>query len=321
MEVVYSSSDSYVGVMAISIVSLLENNVDADDINIHVISNGISDEKAESLRKLVERYGRRIKLVPLPDLNAMLSLEIDFKQHNIATYARLFLSQILPDLHRVIFIDCDTIVVGSLDDLWRMELREGVVCAGVKDAISRFNKARIGLSSDATYVNAGVLLFDLDNWKRARAFEKCVEFLRERKGSVPLVDQGVLNGCLSESIEPISMKYNVMTYAYVFSYKELLRYKKPCSNYYTQREFEAAVCKPLILHSTGNFLMDRAWHANSAHPYASEWHRYALVAGDISEFGEASPSSRDVALRWLCATPLRRIVLEALGIVQATVKG
>ena len=321
MEVIYSSSDSYAGVMAISIASLLENNAQVDEITVHVISNGITNENVGRLTELVEGYGRQLHVVSLPDLNELISLEIDFKQHNIATFARLFLAQLFPDLRRAIFIDCDTIVVGSLQELWERPLGPDTVCAGVMDAISRFNKRRVGLTAASIYVNAGVLLFDLDNWKRLDAFDKCVTFLQERDGSIPLVDQGVLNGCMSRNIETLEMKYNVMTYAYAFSYKELLRYKKPCAEYYSRAEFDEAVANPTILHSTGSFLMDRAWHSNSDHPFAGEWRRYAESVGEISAFGESSPSARDLVLRKLCGTPLRRPVIEVLGILQATVKG
>lgn len=50
MNIVYSSSDSYAPIAGVSIMSLLHNNTDADEINIYMIDNNISDENKRDLR-------------------------------------------------------------------------------------------------------------------------------------------------------------------------------------------------------------------------------------------------------------------------------
>ena len=54
MNVVYSSSDSYAPIAGVSIMSLLHNNTDADEINIYMIDNNISDENKKRFENMVD---------------------------------------------------------------------------------------------------------------------------------------------------------------------------------------------------------------------------------------------------------------------------
>jgi lipopolysaccharide biosynthesis glycosyltransferase len=320
MEIIYSSSDSYARIAAVSIASLCENNREADAIHIHVIGNRIRPETRNKLVRLAESYARQLDVLELPDLNRLAGVEISSRQYNIATFARLCLGLIFPTLERVIFIDCDTLVLGSLQALWETPLRKGMLMAGTLDAVSRVNRRRIGLSADATYINVGVLLADLSRWREAEIHNTFFTFLRQRNGSVPIVDQGVINATASEYIQPLPAEYNVMTFQMAFSYREMKRYKKP-RNYYDAKTYESVRIAPTILHATNQFLLDRPWVEGSNYPYAERWRGFCANTPWADEPLEPNrlPAHKKV-LRALCKTPLRRMVLEALGVVQASVK-
>ena len=59
MNIVYSSSDSYAPIAGVSIMSLLHNNTDADEINIYMIDNNISDENKKRFENMVDKFGRK----------------------------------------------------------------------------------------------------------------------------------------------------------------------------------------------------------------------------------------------------------------------
>ena len=56
MNIVYSSSDSYAPIAGVSIMSLLHNNTDADEINIYMIDNNISDENKKRFENMVDNH-------------------------------------------------------------------------------------------------------------------------------------------------------------------------------------------------------------------------------------------------------------------------
>ena len=63
MNIVYSSSDSYAPIAGVSIMSLLHNNTDADEINIYMIDNNISDENKKRFENMVDKFGRNIVFI------------------------------------------------------------------------------------------------------------------------------------------------------------------------------------------------------------------------------------------------------------------
>ena len=40
----------------------------------------------------------------------------------LTAFSRLFISELLPDVERVVYLDCDTLVRGSLKELFTMDL-------------------------------------------------------------------------------------------------------------------------------------------------------------------------------------------------------
>jgi len=307
--------------MAVSISSLLAAHEVASGITVHVLSEGITEASRLQLRAMVATRDAHIQFHDLPDLNQLAGVTLDFRDFSIATFARLWLAELFPTLSRALYIDCDTLILEPLDDLWTQRFAPGCNTAGILDAASAHAHREIGLSPSQPYVNAGVLLIDLDEWRANRKSEQFLTFLRDRHGQVPHNDQGVLNACLAGEVQTLPAKYNVMTYCLAFSYDELRRYKHP-STYYRRDEFVGSVEQATVVHATGSFLVDRPWVRNSNSPIAPLWNQMRAAtpwAGmPLSEPARLSTSHK--AARRACASFLRRPAIAALGIAQATAR-
>ena len=71
MNVLYFCSDAFVSVASVSIVSLLDNNKEFDEIIIYVVDDGISEEKKKLLNTMIKSYNREIVILN-KDLNQRL---------------------------------------------------------------------------------------------------------------------------------------------------------------------------------------------------------------------------------------------------------
>lgn len=320
MQIVYATDEQYARIMAVSICSLLESCNAPNKISIHVISDGVTEATRTKVRELVNRYHAAIEFIELPDLDSLAGVHLDFKEFSLSTFARLWLTELLPNVERVLYLDCDTLVRSPLDELWLTQLGDIESVAGVLDAVSAINKAKIGLSPDAPYINAGVMLIDLDKWRESRALDTFTEFLRTHSGRVPHNDQGVINGCLWKSVKPIHPRYNVMSYCLALSYPEIMSYKRP-SAWITKDQFGELTSAPAILHATGSFFFERPWIEDSGSPMAPVW---AEVKAKTPWSGEAPnkrrPRTSAVVLRSLCSSSLRQPTIATLGILQATIR-
>lgn len=112
------------------------------------------------------------------------------------TLMRLALPEILPDEHRVLWLDVDTIVVDNIDPLFGVDL-DGCYFGAVEEP-SRSKRPFM-------YFNAGVLLIDLDALRDGK-YKQLIKLVNGFKMDFP--DQDAINLSCQKQIKPISPIYN-----------------------------------------------------------------------------------------------------------------
>lgn len=133
---------------------------------------------------------------------------------NWTTYGRLLVPALLPlESSRVIYIDCDTLVLRDITDLWNKPL-EGKPLGAVLDywmpeshIAKLFDSQATGRGEPGRYFNAGVLLMDLDGWRAEAVADRTMELL-ERSDPFLFLDQDALNLVLCESWTTLPQLWN-----------------------------------------------------------------------------------------------------------------
>ena len=183
-------------------------------------------------------------------------------QHvSIATYYRLFITEVLPkDIHKILYLDGDMIVRHSLSDLWNMDI-ECYPLGAVHDMAEPLNAARLGLSS---YFNAGMLLINLDYWREHHCLESFLAYIGENEEKIQLHDQDVLNGVFTSLVKWLPLTYNFQN-GFILA--------EPHKQYDRSLQPEIDVCKndPAIIHYT---VYNKPWNVACFHPYREEWRKY-----------------------------------------------
>jgi len=272
MNIVYASDENYAQHMAVSMVSLFENNREADEIRIFVVANEISGRTIARLKNLETKYGRTIEIIDFTEYKNQLRLNMEWPI-SVSSYSRLFLPEMLPaDCDRVIYLDCDTVVCDSLAELWRIDLRSSYV-AGVIDCVLPQFKTSVGLDEDEKYFNTGVLLIDLKKWREDDIQQKFMQFIDRKQGRVSHHDQGTINGVLHGRITELHPKYNAMTPMFTTRYENLIYLYRIKGGFYSKDEITQAVKAPVILHFVPEFV-GRVWQKDCTHPKKKVYNRY-----------------------------------------------
>ena len=173
MNVVYASNDGYARHLGTSLYSLLDRNRDFAEISVYVLTLGLSEENQGKLREIAEHFGRRLIFLNLDDLLERIGYEVDTGGFDISVMLRLFMGDMLPEsVERVLYLDCDTVVLQSLKHLWKEELEGKIVGAVMEPTIYQAVKESIDLSEDDPYYNSGVLLVDLKQWREQEIQKK-----------------------------------------------------------------------------------------------------------------------------------------------------
>lgn len=276
--VVYASDDKFAEILGVSLVSLYENNKDMDDIVVYVLDSGIRDENKEKLLSVCRGYGRtEIQFIKAKNISEKLSINVATDRGSLSQFARLFVSSDLPnDLGRVLYLDCDIIIRQSIGELWNLDLH-GKTIGALMDAFSKYYRANIGLDENDIMFNSGVMLIDLEKWRKDKVEDKLLRFIAKKNGWIQQGDQGALNAVLSHETYCFEPRFNSVTIFYDFTYKEMMIYRRP-PKFYTEDQVQEAVDNPVIIHFTTSFKSVRAWVKGCEHRYVDEWMKYKKIS-------------------------------------------
>lgn len=140
-----------------------------------------------------------------------LSLEGPVKGVTATTYLRFLLPDLLPDIQKIIYLDVDTVVLSDIAELFDVELGKCYI-GGVRDIVGWENKkercAELNVPDIDHYVNAGVLLMDLDGFRRDNLSDTLL--CTARKKTYPYNDQDIINSICYGRIFCIPHKFNVV---------------------------------------------------------------------------------------------------------------
>lgn len=203
------AADAKYGAYAgITIASVLRANPGAN-FQVHLFSNGVRQRDLRKLRGVMARADSRLVVY---DLAAALRANphLVVRRHlNQTAYARLMLGELLPaSVRRVVYLDCDVICTGDIAALWR--LGDAVPVAGaVIDRAGEGWKRLLDLPAEAAYFNSGVLLINLDAWRRRDLGREILDWIAANPDKITLADQDAVNAVLWQAITPLPDCWNL----------------------------------------------------------------------------------------------------------------
>lgn len=291
--VAYSSDDNYAKFLGISMYSLFQSNTEMEQITVYIMDAGIKQDSKDKLLSVANEFNREVVFVNMDDALSSLDLHMGARKISIASYARLFMTTIIPEsVDRIIYLDCDTIIMDSLYDMWNTEMGTNLI-AGVQDTVDTFYHKIIGLEKSVPYFNAGILLINLEQWRREDMQTKFLDIIKRFDGNVPHHDQGCINCASQERRTVIDVRYNFTSNMYSFSEKTIKRIYF-IDDFYSQAEIDAAKAKPAIVHFTSG-LVGRPWEENCTHPMKDAF--WSVVKKTPWADLEMQPDSRKMDLK------------------------
>lgn len=265
LNVMYASDENYAPFLGVSVFSLLENNKDIENITVYAVLDGVSQENHDRLTSMVKSYGRDIVISDSAVFNQTFE-ELGVPKYRgsyAANFRQLFHLIIKDDVERLLYLDADTIVAGSLKELTDLDL-DGA-CAGViRDALGSRYKSLVGFKPEELYFNSGVMLFDVNKWKQEKCTEILIDHIKNVRSRYCNPDQDLFNVALKGKFKVIPCEYNCMPVHRAYSDRAFDK----CygfSDYYSLEEIENARRNPKIVHMY-RFLGEFPWHTNNMHP-------------------------------------------------------
>ena len=259
----FSTDDNYIPFLDVAVRSLIANASNEYEYRIIVLNTGLNEDNVNIVMQN-EKPGVKIDFIDISsEVETIKSRFKNVYHFSVVTYYRLFIASLFPQYDKVIYLDCDLVVLGDIAELYNIDLGSNILGAGPEMFVQSTKEFRIyaekalGVDPDG-YVNAGVLLMNLKEFRSEKIEEKFVELITNYDFDLLDPDQAYLNYLCENKIHilpngwnkepmpiPCEGKKNIVHYAL---------YKKPWQyddcidgecfwNYAKQSPFYSDICQ------------------------------------------------------------------------------
>ena len=260
--IVFSCTNYYTPYTAITIQSLLEHTSSNNNYDIVILHTNISKDNQQNLKWLVN--GVKNVSIRFVDINELTNDMRWVANHHIAveSFYRLYIPYLFNMYDKILYLDCDLIILRDVAELFNIDLGSNILAATIDadhagqygsnyNNVVRYSDHILQLENPYEYFQAGVLLFNINEFKQSIDLDDLIDFAQARE--YMYMDQDILNVKLKGRITRVPMKWNVMTNTYNFRMYGLIRRSAPD---YIWNEYENARRDPYIVHYAGG---DKPW--------------------------------------------------------------
>ena len=263
MDIVFTIDEKFTRFCAVAIASLLKHNK-TEEICFHIVTDNLTEKSKTILSELAKQSGACTYFYHVPKEKTE-GYQVKAMSHRIslATFYRCMLPSLLPSqLSKAIYLDSDILVLDSIKEIWNTDLNN-IAIAGIEEARSKEDKHcdRLGYAPSYRYINAGVLLINLDYWREHKVDKQCVKYFQTYPERILFNDQDLLNVVLHKDKVFVPLKWNMQDGFYRYGMDKKVA---------DWNSFREELLHPVILHYTNK----KPWNYDSMHPLRSEYYKY-----------------------------------------------
>ena len=266
MDIALCHDNNYAPYSSVVIASIIDHNPE-EEITFHLLHTDLTAERCAIIKSWVESFkGKKVCFYQMKK-ESFADFPIDEHTYlDYGAYIRLYLGECLKQIDKVLYLDCDVIVNGSLCELWNTDISDYAV-AGVRDRINDYIRVynRLDYQMCEGYINSGMMLINLKRWREDDFFKKAQQLACEKGASVlKNHDQDIINAIYHGQILMLPFRYNLLEY-YLYVEEWLYLDRK----YYP--EIIDACKNPAIIH----FCMpQKPWHYECINPFKELYYKY-----------------------------------------------
>ncbi|MCI8479102.1 MAG: glycosyltransferase family 8 protein [Oscillospiraceae bacterium] len=255
--IVFSCSNEYVPYLFVTIQSILDHACKKNNYDIIILEEDITKENYILLKESYSRFNVSIRFI---NISKTLS-DYEFYTwgwYRPIMYGRFLIMDLMKQYEKVLYLDCDLIVLHDIADLYNLTLNDTECMAAARDVgmINTYCTPRckekeyfdheIKLKNPLNYINSGVILFSIPALRREYTIEQILKHAASKKWRWQ--DQDVLMTLFEGKIKFLDQSWNVMIQS-MEGYPDLMGTYAPTD---VQEAYIKARENPKIVHYIDN---------------------------------------------------------------------
>lgn len=264
MNIALCTDKKYAFACGVCVTSILENNK-GEECNIYIITEGLDEESIKLFGVLTQKYNQCIYIIRIEEERLKTLKASDRFPRSI--YLRYLLPELIKE-EKVLYLDCDIIVTQNIKELYDTDI-SAFACGVIEDQNSDDIRLQNNLCLYKPYFNSGVLLMNLDWWRKKKTTDELIAFIYNNPDKCTFPDQDALNYILNDQILFLDFTYNYQDTFFNRPEDIFLHKSKISQLNKTQTN------PPAIIHFTNPL---KPWHKNCKH----QLRNYFIYYKDIS---------------------------------------
>lgn len=219
IHIAFFISNLYAKHCATTMASILYNAEETDFHRFYIISSNLTQYSKVKLKSLKKIKEFEIEFINF-DKSHVADIPDNIAEHvSFETNSRLKIASLLPELDKIICMDCDLIVLKSLKDLWETDISHyESACTLDPPTTSELFKKQTNLEN---YFNTGIMLANLKMWRQNNVEEKIFAAIKQHQKILRFPDQDSLNIAIKK-MKTLDNKYNILA-SYLDYYSDALK--------------------------------------------------------------------------------------------------
>ena len=255
MNILVTLDANYIRPLSVMLHSLVRSEP-CPVFDLYIAHSSLTQEDIDSIFCGIDRSRFNVHPIRLSDdLNADAPVEDRITKE---TYYRLTAHEYLPqDIDRILYIDPETLILNPISALYGLDL-DGYCFAAAghtHGVVEDVNHLRLNMPENSRYINAGVLMMNLDELRHGYTSHELFKYIDENAEKLCLGDQDVINALYCTKTRYIDPGI------YNLDEKTLL---------YIHRSHEWVEKNCVIIHYNGKY---KPWKEGYIGTLAYLWHR------------------------------------------------
>lgn len=253
--VVLAANQKYVPILFTCAQSIVDHVSSEYQYEIYIFHTDIEAESQKLFLTNLQRENVNITFVNVTRRVAGYRLEA--KEHiTTETFYRFLILDILKDYPKVVYLDCDMIIMRDVAELYQVELGSDLIaaavdpdftgqCNGANPETRKYCEEILKLQDCFKYFQAGVLVLNVAELNKTITVEKLLQM--SDTGIYKYSDQDILNVVCENRVTYLDMAWNTLTDCDHYRWHNVIKF----APYYIMDAYEEARKHPYIIHYAG----------------------------------------------------------------------
>ena len=209
----FSTDDNYIPYLDVAVSSLIQNASKSYNYKIIVLNTGLKEENVNTVKKN-EQPGFTIEFIDISkDIEYIKSKFKDVYHFSPVMYYRLFIASLFPQYDKIVYLDCDLVVLGDVSELYFTDIGNNIIAAAPEQYVQNttefilYAEKAIGVDVKG-YVNSGVLVINLKEFRKNRIEEQFTDLITKYDFDLLDPDQAYLNYLCHGKIHVLANGWN-----------------------------------------------------------------------------------------------------------------